>query len=567
MFRSTTAPTRAAVPLRSILRPGHLRAAEVCRWAIPVIVAWAGAAMTLASMPVPLAAQEDVRVELKLRVEQLRETGSLRIGGDQVRNPGALADLYELRRFAPAWTDAARVAELERAIGAVNADGLDPADYRAATLRTLRAGSSGAAVLADLDLVRTDALLRLVHDVRYGRAPALGGAALGAACGTPTQAELAELARRVLDSNGIRDAIVALRPTHFTYVRLVEALAELRRTQAAGGWERIADGPALRPGSADPRVLALRRRLAAGGDLPPGAAPSDTLFDARVEAALRRFQHRHALNDDGVLGPATRTELNVPVERRIEQVRVNLERARWLVNDLPPDFVAVNIAGAMVYLVRGGQVAFETRTVVGRTYTRTPVFRAEMRYIDLNPTWTVPPGIVREVLTDARRDPDYLRRLDMRVLDRWGRPVQLSAAALGRYSASSFPYILRQQPGPLNPLGQIKFIFPNPYNVYLHDTPSKGLFEREQRTFSHGCIRVQDPRRLAELVLNDPARWSRGALDSAIAGGRTRTITLETPLPVLVLYWTALADLHGELHFYRDVYGRDEAVLRALGSR
>jgi L,D-transpeptidase YcbB len=524
---------------------------------------WMGALV----LPGAAGGQEELRAALKVRVEQLRDAGSLRAGGEVIRDAAALAELYEVRGFAPLGTAPGTAQDLLRAVRAAEADGLLPTDYHLAALESPAAVGTGAVALADLDLLRSHALLRLAHDLRYGKAEAHDPSALRGGATPPMSADLAATAQRILESGRVYDGLRALRPTHFTYRGLVAALADLRRIQAGGGWERIAEGPALRLGVSDSRVPQLRRRLAASGDLPRSAANGDSLFDASVEAAVIRFQHRHALNEDGAAGSATLRELNVRVEERIEQVRINLERARWLTRDLPETFLAVNIAGAMVYLVRDGQVVFETRAVVGKTYTRTPVFRAEMRYIDLNPTWTVPPGIVREVLADVRRDPAYLRRLDMRVLDRSGRPVDVSAASLGRYSAASFPYVFRQEPGPLNPLGQIKFVFPNPHNVYLHDTPSKHLFEREQRTFSHGCIRVHDPLRLAELVLNDPTRWSRTALEAAIEPGRTRTITLDVPLPVLILYWTASADLHGELHFYRDVYGRDPAVLRALERR
>jgi len=287
-------------------------------------------------------------------------------------------------------------------------------------------------------------------------------------------------------------------------------------------------------------------------------------FDAALEAAVQSFQHRHGLNEDGLVGPATLAELNVPVERRIDQVRINLERARWVTHDLPDTFVAVNVAGAKAYLWRDSDVVFESRVIVGREYTRTPIFAETMRYIDLNPTWTVPPGIVGEVLARLRREPDYLSEQGIRVVDRSGRAVDPSGIDFSRYTAGSFPYMFRQDPGPLNALGQIKFMFPNAYNVYLHDTPARGLFAQEQRLFSHGCIRLQDPLRLAELLLEDTGRWSREALERAIATGRTQTIPLARPLPVLILYWTASADLHGELHFYRDVYQRDAAVLAAL---
>ena len=237
-----------------------------------------------------------------------------------------------------------------------------------------------------------------------------------------------------------------------------------------------------------------------------------------------------------------------------------------MVQGLPESFIVVNVAGAKVYLIREGDIAFEARSVVGKTYTRTPVFRASLRYLELNPTWTVPPGIVGEVLGAIGRNPGYLAEQQTSVLDGGGQSVYPSGIDFSRYSGRSFPYVFRQGAGPRNPLGRIKFVFPNAYHVYLHDTPVRQLFEQEQRTFSHGCIRVQDPVRLAELVLKDPT-WSHAALSEAIAAGPTRRIELAEPLPVLILYWTASADLNGELHFYRDVYRRDAALLEALEGR
>ena len=359
-------------------------------------------------------------------------------------------------------------------------------------------------------------------------------------------------------------ALAALAPDHYTYRGLRRALARHRAIRAAGGFPPIGEGEALRRDDVDPRVPALRRRLALAGDLPPGDDLASPAFDAAVEAAVRRFQHRHGLNEDGVVGATTRAELEVPVDARMDQIRVNLERARWLVHRLPASFVAVNVAGQKLYVVRDGTVAWETRVIVGKAATRTPIFSAPMRYVVLNPAWSVPRSIAPEVLAETRRDPSYLERQRFRVLDAAGREADPTAVDFESRAGEGFPYFFRQDPGPDNALGRIKLMFPNPYSVYLHDTPARGLFAREQRTFSHGCIRVQDPLHLAELALDDPARWNRRSLEAALASGATRTLILARPLPVLVLYWTAATDLHGELQFYRDVYGRDEALLRAL---
>lgn len=512
----------------------------------------------------PARAQTSVATELERHVRALREAGGIEVEGVTLTRASGIVELYEENAFQPLWTSARSAAELDAVIRTIDADGLRPADYHQAVIATLSRAQPASRTSARLDLLRTDALIRLAYDMRYGKATTLRPPFSAGSPANP-EIDIARLRRTILTGR-IAAEVNALRPGHFVYRGLAAALAELRQIERAGGWSTFPDGPPLRRDSVDARVVLLRHRLVAEGYDDANQGLSDERFDASLEGAVRSFQHRHGLNEDGIVGPATVAELNVPVERRIEQVRANLERARWIAQDLPDTFLAVNIAGAKVYLVREGTVEFEARAVVGATRTTTPVFRATLRHLDLNPTWTVPPGIVGEVLAAVRHDPRYLERNGFTVLDRSGRRVDVSRVDFTGYTARTFPYVFRQEPGPDNPLGRIKFVLPNPYHVYLHDTPARELFGREQRTFSHGCIRVDDPIRLAELVLDDPA-WSRGAIEAAMSEGRTRTITLETSIPVLLLYWTASTDLHGELHYYHDVYRRDAPLLRELNRR
>jgi murein L,D-transpeptidase YcbB/YkuD len=257
--------------------------------------------------------------------------------------------------------------------------------------------------------------------------------------------------------------------------------------------------------------------------------------------------------------------LNVPTAARIEQLRINLERARWVLHEVRGDFVVVDIAGFRVLYIRDGAVVWTARAQVGRPYRKTPVFKSTLTYMVLNPTWTVPPSILaHDVLPAVRRDRSYLQQRQLRVIDRQGHVIDPRQLSWSTYRAGTFPYILRQDPGPTNALGRIKFMFPNPHLVYLHDTPSQALFDRPERTFSSGCIRVERPFELAELLLNDPSQWTQEHLLQAIASNVTRTVFLPTPVPVLLLYWTVDVSQAGLVMFRKDVYGRDQAVLAAL---
>jgi murein L,D-transpeptidase YcbB/YkuD len=296
------------------------------------------------------------------------------------------------------------------------------------------------------------------------------------------------------------------------------------------------------------------------------ASLSDTLYDATLEVAVKGFQERHGLTPDGVVGPATLAALNVPIGARIDQIRVNLERARWVMHELKGEFVLVDVAGFDVTYFRDDEAVWTSKVIVGRPYRETPIFKSLITYVVLNPTWTIPPGIlVKDKLPVIKRDPGYLQRNRIRVIDAQGREVSPYSVNWGRYSAGRLPpYQLRQDPGEDNALGLVKIMFPNPYLVYLHDTPSKSLFDSDQRTFSSGCIRVQKAFELAELVLGDPATWNQETLAAAVATKQTRTVNLTKPVPVLLLYWTAQPLANGQLVFRNDIYGRDPPTLAAL---
>jgi murein L,D-transpeptidase YcbB/YkuD len=320
----------------------------------------------------------------------------------------------------------------------------------------------------------------------------------------------------------------------------------------------------------DARVPILRQRLQVTKDLPAAATPATDaalVYDAALEEGVKNFQERHGLAADGVVGPGTRTALNVPVSARIDQIRVNLERARWALHEIQGEFVLIDVAGFYVSYFRNDEPIWTSRVVVGRDSRETPIFRSLITYVVFNPTWTIPPGIlVKDKLPELRRNPGALKRMNIRVLEGSGREVNPYSIDWNRYGASRLPpYQFRQDPGPDNALGLVKIMFPNPYLVYLHDSPAKSLFERDERAFSSGCIRVQKAFELAELVLNDP-QWTQQSMAAVVSSGQTRTVNLKQPVPVLILYWTAQPRPDGQMIFRNDVYSRDAQTLAALDS-
>jgi L,D-transpeptidase YcbB len=512
------------------------------------------------------ASTDPVIEAVRERVEALSAGGRLSVEGTSLSATRSLASLYELHGFQPFW-DAERLGKLLDIVRASAADGLTPADYHQATLELLvRRVDRTPLDAAQLDLLATDAYAGLLYHLYFGKVDPVSIDSRWNFEGRKLeQSDAVEFVLKGITGADIASAITSVRPDHWMYRSMIEALAAYRRIEAAGGWVMVAEGPTLRRGVSDPRVVALRARLSASSD-DPIAPTVDLHFDEALEAALRRFQVRHFLAPDGAVGPATRRELNVSVAQRIDQIRVNLERARWVLHQSADgEFVIVDVAGFEVRYVRDRTVIWRSRAQVGQPYRQTPIFRSAIDEVVFNPTWTVPPGILgKDILPTVRRDSSYLDKRGLRVIDRNGRPVNQADIDFARYTGATFPFMIRQDPGPTNALGRVKIMFPNPYLVYLHDTPSQALFEREQRAFSSGCIRTEHPLELVELLLANPNRWSRAMIDAAVSSGTTRTIRLPKPVPVLMLYWTVDRDDQGAILFKPDPYGRDPKVLKAL---
>ncbi|HLV78538.1 MAG TPA: L,D-transpeptidase family protein [Marinobacter sp.] len=506
------------------------------------------------------------------RIEALRAGDPVMVLGAPLHSREALVEFYQGRNYEPAWESAGAREELLAAIRDAASDGLIPADYHYGSLSEHALGEAlpeSPEIRTDVDLLLSDAFLLLASHLRHGKLDPESRAPRWQSFDEHNDT-LAELHTALL-YNQVHARLERQKPSAPEYRKLVQL--RKRISDLSGElWLPIGPGPAIRPGDADPRLPEIRRRLQLLGDLPEpsGGTPepgTDHYNDALLQA-IPEFQARHGLEPDGVIGAKTLTELNrLPLER-LQAIDANLERWRWLPDSLGGTYVLVNIAGFELHLVENGRETLHQRVIVGGPYRQTPVFSDRIRYLVFNPTWTVPRRLmVEDQLPLIQNDPAYLDRMGFKVYQGWGADrIEVDPATIDWHALSrnNFPYQLVQQPGPRNAVGQVKFMFPNQYDVYLHDTPGQNLFRRSDRQLSSGCIRVERPFELAQKLLQNNRNWGPSALDEALGQTSPVNVVLDTPVPVHLLYWTVWVDQAGRYQFRDDIYGRDRQLTHAL---
>lgn len=504
-----------------------------------------------------------VRAEGEL-TQFLRERAEAAVPAPSSGLAAAEAAFYQRLGFQPAWIGhPERLQQLRSLLEGLRDDGLSPEHYG---LALLDQASPDAAEdqQAALDWQITQGFLLAMLHLYRGKLDPHELDAMWNVERRPLDVEAAvESAAAAVEGDSLEAFATQARPAHPIYSRLREALHALRQLEADGGWPAVGPGPTIEPDMDDPRVPLLRRRLALGGYGPENAGEeNESVYDADLQAAVRRFQEEQYLEADGRVGRATVAALDVPVAARIGQVRANLERSRWLLPELAGDFVLVDIAGYRLRYFHDGEPEFVTRVQVGQPFRRTPIFRASITYLTLNPAWVIPPTILEEdALPKIRGDKGYLSRNRLHVIDADGR--ERSPRTID-WSNPPRDLMLRQDAGADGALGRIAIRFPNPYSVYLHETPHTELFSAARRAFSSGCIRVEQPFDLALLLLGSDSGWTRESLDAVVATGKTTTVTLPHPVPILLMYWTVDAHRDGLLSYKPDVYGLDAATLEAL---
>jgi len=518
----------------------------------------------------PLAGIAGTGDDLRARLEQLRDYSKPTIVGAPLVSVGLLDDFYRRRDDRYIWHSNRQVEDLLHLVEHSIDEGFQPSDFHAgeivATMKGRDPSDLPASLHADAEILLSDSLLRLIHHYRYGKLdPRRLGKHRNHGKGTSAN-DLIDDLERVVRAEDLQVAVADLTSRPFFYERLQRSLARYRRIAAAGGWPQIPKGRSLRPSMRDYRVPIIRERLRATGDF-TGPASHSPLHDQALKAAVVAFQKRHHLGADGAVGPTTRAVMNVSVAKRVNQIRINLERMRWISDGLPDDFLLVNIPEQRVKLFRDEQPVWSSRVIVGRRKRPTPAFRDQMEYIEINPSWTVPPTILKkDILPIVRKNPGYLKKRGLEVVTHSGKPVSLKSVNW-KVPAKHFPYLIRQPPGTRNTLGQVKFMFPNRHSVYLHDTLKRGLFKQSRRLYSSGCVRVEHPWKLAELVLNDPKRWNPARFKKIVASKQTRWINLKEPLAIILAYWTVEADADSKVLFWKDFYTRDAAMLKTLDGR
>ena len=555
-------------------RKTTIRAAVV---AVAAVIAGASAC----ARPPATAPTESARTLLKERVGSAGSQAPVYCRRDRVCGSDVLPEFYRNRDFRPAWIDdslaLADARALLPALRRVAADGLDPENYHLAAIESLLAEIDTSArkglrhvrpeSLADLEMLLTDGFLLCGSHLVHGQ---VNPETIQSEWFIKGHFEdLAAALEKGLAAKNVAGALDALRPSFAVYQGLRRAYGQYGGLLAAGGWPEFTAGPKLVKGDRDVRVGALRKILTAMNDLPGATGASDPdLFDGALEEAVKSFQRRNGLEPDGVVGAETASAIDVPAADRLKQIRANLERWRWITRDLGERYVLVNVAGFRVGIYEAGSEVLSMPVIVGRTYRQTPDFSGRISTITLNPAWNVPPKLAREdILPKLRTDPAYLTKKGFRVFASWSegaREIDPADVDWRGIKEDRLSYKFRQDPGPQNALGRIMFLFPNKFDVYMHDTPERWLFGRAVRDFSSGCIRVENALDLAGYILRDDPDWTKDKILEAIDAGETKVIRLRTPLNIHVLYWTVWLGEDGRVEFRQDIYLRDAALVRAL---
>jgi L,D-transpeptidase YcbB len=420
--------------------------------------------------------------------------------------------------------------------------------------------------ISNVDILLSDAYFMLASHLYHGKVdPESQEAQWGIRRNKPNL-PLDDKLRKMLKEETIEVGFQHFYPPHQGYKAMIEEARKLSHSMQED-FKILADSKALpvKPGETSSIVPEIKNKLILLGLYDNDTGFVNDRLDSTVTEAIKKLQRQFGLNTDGAVGPNTLKALNMPLEQRLKQLYVNMERLRWMPDSLETKYILVNIADFTLYMMHDADTLISMRSIVGKNYRKTPVFNSTITYLVFSPTWTIPPGIQRnDIIPAVIKNPDYLAEKNMRVFNAQGQLVDPSTITWRR---EGMRYTIRQAPGKQNALGLVKFMFPNKHNVYLHDTPSRELFARDERTFSSGCIRIEKPIELSELLLADMPQWTPERIRLAMNAGAERSVILDSPVGIYLYYLTAWGGPEGVIHYRSDIYERDDNILQALGER
>ncbi|WP_225586922.1 murein L,D-transpeptidase [Algoriphagus sp. Y33] len=515
---------------------------------------------------------------IRIRLELDQPDVPLNVRSKELFAKGEIHQFYTNRIFEPAWIRQGVLTELAYElrfeINQSKFDGLNPYDYHLGLINEFfnqfesnkkQSIPNALDDLADLDLLLSDAFFHLAAHLEIGKVNPDNLTGNWHIITKTSKVSYNDLLEVALDRQQIRQSLETLYPTISIYKKgreVIRAMDEIRK-QDSLNWKAVKITKTIKVGETNGGIPSLRERLLFWKYLQPYVYTDEKEYDSTMFVAVQNFQQRNGMEPDGALGKNTINALNQSPADLIDRAAVNMERLRWLPDTLRgAEMIVVNIANYQLDYLSNRDTLFSARVIVGTKYHASPIFSSAMSYIVFSPYWNLPASIVRnEVMPAVRKNPNYLAQKNMEVVTFSGKPVDPTSI---NWSGKSIPYMIRQKPGGHNSLGLVKFMFPNEYSVYIHDTPSRSLFTREDRALSHGCIRIQNPADFAALLLKDDAKWTPEKIDQAMHQSKEQIVNLDRKIPVVLLYLTFWADTKGQGHFRQDIYDRDKEVLEAL---
>lgn len=526
----------------------------------------------------PEAFSSQVTDQIRIRLESDQPGKQLEIQGASLKSSAELHRFYGNRQFEEVWSKDGVLTELAYAmrfeIYQSKFDGLNPNDYNIEALELFfstfesnkkKKEANNPGQVADLDLLLSDAFFHLASHLEAGKIDPSTLNSRWDIISKSKKLDYSKLLTEAYQTGEVRKQLEKLYPDFTIYKKgreVLRALDERRKTDTLN-WKRLKVDKSIKVGDENNSIPTIRQRLIFWGYLPDYKLTEEKLYDSTMWVGVKKFQQSNGMEVDGVIGRMTGEALDASPADLMDKAAVNLERLRWLPDPVKSgEFILVNIANYELDFLSDSDTLFSSRVIVGKEYHQSPIFSAEMSYIVFSPYWNIPYSITKnEIMPAVRRNSNYLSQKNMEVVTHGGNRVDPSSV---NWSSKSFPYLIRQKPGAGNSLGLVKFMFPNKYSVYIHDTPTRNLFEKKDRALSHGCIRLENPAKLAELLLKNDPSWTAERIDQAMHQSKEKIVNLDRKIPVILLYLTFWADSNGKGHFRPDVYGRDAEMIEAL---